>query len=104
MMQSVKDFMRGQPDEVKKELNSIILKLEIEGTLSMPFGEKVDDRKLFAIRVIHTANIRVFYVYGIADTIFGIHGYVKTTQDIPKKEKRYARKVLKQLIQGGLVK
>lgn len=46
----------------------------------------------------------IFYVYGIQDFIFGIHGYVKKTQDIPEREKEYARKVLRQLINGGLVK
>lgn len=104
MMQAVKDFMRMQSGEAKKELNGIICKLEAEGVLSMPYAEKLDGENLFAIRVIQAANIRVFYVYGIADVVFGIHGYVKKTQDIPEKEKRQARKVLKQLIQGGLVK
>ena len=104
MMQSVKDFMRGQSGEVKRELNGIIWKLETEGALSMPYGEKLEGENLFAIRVIQAGNIRVFYVYGVKDFVFGIHGYVKKTQNIPEKEMRYARKVLKQLIQGGLVR
>lgn len=104
MMQAVKDFMRDQSGDVKKELNGIIYKLEAAGVLEMPYGEKLDGENLFAIRVIQAANIRVFYVYGVRDYVFGIHGYVKKTQDIPEKEKKQARKVLKQLIQGGLVK
>lgn len=104
MMQSVKDFMRDQSGDAKQELNAIIWKLEAEGALSMPYAEKLDGENLFAIRVIQAANIRIFYVYGIADIVFGIHGYVKKTQEIPEKEMRYARKVLRQLIQGGLVK
>ena len=104
MMQNVKDFMRDQSGDAKQELNSIIWKLEAEGALTKPFGEKVDGEDLFAIRVIQAANIRIFYVYGIADFVFGIHGYVKKTQDIPEKEMRQARRILKQLIQGGLVK
>ena len=104
MMQPVKDFMREQSGDAKKELNGIIWKLEAEGALSMPYAEKLDGENLFAIRVIQAANIRIFYVYGIADIVFGIHGYVKKTQEVPEKEMRYARKVLRQLIQGGLVK
>ena len=104
MMQNVKDFMREQSGDAKKELNGIICKLEINGSLQMPYGEKLEGENLFAIRVIQAANIRIFYVYGIADFVFGIHGYLKKTQDIPEKEIQYARKVLKQLIQGGLVK
>lgn len=104
MMQAVKDFMRDKPGEVKKELNGIIFKLETAGVLAMPYGEKLDGENLFAIRVIQAANIRVFYVYGINNVVFGIHGYVKKTQEIPEKEKEQARKILKQLIKGGLVK
>ena len=104
MMLPVRDFMRDQPGDVKQELNGIIWKLETEGALSMPYGEKLEGENLFAIRVIQAGNIRVFYVYGVKDFVFGIHGYVKKTQNIPEKEMRYARKVLKQLIQGGLVR
>ena len=104
MLQTVKEFMRGQSGDAKQELNGIIWKLETEGTLTMPYAEKLEGENLFAIRDIQAANIRIFYVYGIADLVFGIHGYTKTTQDIPEKDKRYARKVLKQLIEGGLVK
>lgn len=104
MLRAVRDFMREQPGEVKKELNGIVWKLETDGALTMPYGEKLDGEDLFAIRVIQAANVRVFYVYGIQDIVFGIHGYVKKTQDIPEKEKSQARKVLKQLIKGGFVK
>lgn len=103
MLQSVKDFMRDQPGCVKQELNGIIYRLECLGTLSAPYTEKVEN-EIFAIRVIQTANIRVFYVYGIKDRIFGIHAYVKKTQEIPKKELKYAQKVLKILLREGVVK
>lgn len=104
MLPSVKDFMRDQSGDAKQELNGIICKLEAAGVLEMPYGEKLDEKNLFAIRVIQAANIRIFYVYGMRDYIFGIHGYVKKTQYIPEKEKKQARMVLKQLIHGGLVK
>ena len=74
MMQNVKDFMREKDGDIKQELNNIIYRLEMEGTLSMPYGEKLSGEDLFAIRVMQTANIRIFYVYGIQDFIFGIHG------------------------------
>ena len=104
MLQGVKDFMRDQPGEVKQELNGIVWRLETEGALSMPYGEKLEGEDLFAIRVIQAANIRIFYAYGIRDFVFGLHGYVKKTQDIPEKEKKQARKVLKKLMDGGLIR
>ncbi len=104
MMQSVKDFMREQPGEVKKELNGIIFMLERSGVLEMPYGEKISGENLFAIRVIQSGNVRVFYVYGVRNAIFGIHAYEKKTEQIPGKDMQYARKVVKQLLQGGLLK
>ena len=83
MMQPVKDFMREQSGDAKQELNSIIWKLEVEGALTMPFGEKISGDNLFAIRVIQTANLRVFYVYGVHDLVFGIHGYIKKQNIYP---------------------
>jgi len=50
--------------------------LEQEGRLSAPLGEKVN-KTLFAIRIITAGNIRIFYVYGEENKIYGIHGYVK---------------------------
>lgn len=104
MLQAVKDFMREQSGDIKQELNNIIWRLETEGALVMPYGEKVSGENLFAIRVIQTGNIRVFYVYGINDIVYGIHAYTKKTQTIPREHKEYANKVLKALITGGLVK
>ena len=104
MLQGVKEFLREQPGDVKQELNGIIWKLETEGALSMPYGEKLTGENLFAIRVIQAANIRIFYVYGLRNFVFGLHGYVKKTQEIPEHEKAQAQKALKELIQGGFIR
>ena len=104
MMQCVKDFMRDQSGDAKKELNGIIWKLEVEGVLSMPYAEKLDGENLFAIRVIQTANIRVFYVYGIRNLIFGIHAYTKKTEQIPDSERRKAERMVKLLRQRGAIR
>ena len=104
LMNPVKDFLRDLPGDVKQELNSLIWMLESDGYLEYPYGEKIGgDDDLFAIRVIQTGNIRVFYVYGLHDIVYGIHGYVKKTEKIPKKELKQARIVLKLLIEGGLI-
>ena len=104
MMQAVKDFMREQSGDIKQELNGIIWRLEMDGSLEMPYGEKITGENLFAIRVIQTGNIRVFYVYGVADYVFGIHAYTKKTQTIPEKELNYARKVARDLKLKGVIK
>ena len=99
----VTDFLAGQSAEINAEYRAIVLKLETEGRLSMPFGEKLKGEDLFAIRVINVGNVRVFYVYGKADTIYGIHGYTKKTQTIPQKELKQARRMAKALKQVGLI-
>ena len=104
MMQPVRDFMRDQSGDAKQELNGIIWKLETEGALSMPYAEKLDGENLFAIRVIQAANIRVFYVYGVKDLVFGIHGYTKKTEQIPDCERRKAERMVKLLRQRGAIK
>jgi len=97
----VKDFFRSQSPEVRQEFDAIVWKLEQYGYLNYPYGEKVEGEDLFAIRVIHAGNVRVFYVYGRDDLVYGIHGYVKKTESIPAKEMKQARKMLKLLTQRG---
>ena len=105
MLDKVKDFLRKQSGAVKQELNSIIWVLEQDGYLTYPYGEKIEgDDDLFAIRVMQSGNIRVFYVYGLNDFVFGLHAYVKKTEHIRSKELREARKALHELISGGFIK
>lgn len=103
LLDRVKAFLRDQPGEVKQELNGLIFQLEQDGYLNYPNAEKIEGEDLFALRVIQTGNIRVFYVYGLYDVIYGIHGYVKKTEQIPENELKQARKLLRQLIQGGCI-
>ena len=97
----VKDFFREQSEDVKREFDTIVLKLERDGHLNYPYGEKIEGEGLFAIRVMQSGNIRVFYVYGRYDIVYGIHGYVKKTESIPAKELKQARRMLKLLTQRG---
>ena len=90
-------FMSQQPDSVRIEYDLIVEKLEAEGRLAMPEGEKIAGENLFVIRVIRAGNVRVFYVYGADDFVYGIHAYVKKTRQIPKQEIALARKLAKVL-------
>jgi len=99
---NVESFMATQSEEINLEYQDIVDELEETGYLRMPTGEKVND-DLFSMRIMQAGNVRVFYVYGKNDTIFGIHGYVKKTQQIPHKELALAIKKWKQLRKGGYV-
>ena len=54
----VTGFLAGQSAEINAEYRELVLKLETEGRLSMPFGEKLKGEDLFAIRVINAGNVR----------------------------------------------
>ena len=101
LLDRVKDFFRDQPEAVKQEFDAIVWKLEQDGKLTYPYGEKIEGEGLFAIRVIQSGNIRVFYVYGLYDRVYGIHGYVKKTEFIPDHELKQARRMIKLLKQRG---
>ena len=96
-------FMAQQTQDVQDEYLGIVDKLEKEGRLQMPFGEKIKGKNLFAIRVINAGNVRVFYVYGKNDRVFGISGYQKTTRTIPRCELKLARKISKALKKEGVI-
>ena len=96
-------FMSGQNAAVNAEYREIVRRLELDGRLSMPFGEKLKGENLFAIRIINAGNVRVFYVYGKGDNIYGIHGYVKKTRTIPQCEIRLARRFVKEIKEAGLI-
>jgi len=96
-------FIAGQELAIQDEYRAMVDMLETDGRLSMPFGEKLQGENLFAIRVIHAGNVRVFYVYGKNDIVYGLSGYVKKTQIIPMAELDLARKIAKLLKQGGLI-
>jgi phage-related protein len=93
-LQQVLDFIERQNADIKLEYNEIVGRLEKDGRLTMPFGEKVET-PLFAIRVISAGNIRVFYIYGKDNQVYGIYAYEKKTGKIPKKELDHAKSIVK---------
>ncbi len=103
-LSAVTEFMVRQADAVNIEYAEIVGKLEAAGMLEMPFAEKIQGKNLFAMRVIHAGNVRIFYVYGTGDSVFGIHAYEKKTRSIPEHEMKRAVKILKAMRQEGLVK
>ena len=95
-------FFKTQSSNVKNEYDVIVNILEQEGKLNDPIGEKVN-KTLFAIRIITAGNVRIFYVYGKENKIYGIHGYVKKTREIPKNELATSNKVCKELKKLNLI-
>jgi phage-related protein len=101
-LNKVIDFFKSQNEGINKEYKVIINILELEGRLTAPLGEKVN-KTLFAIRIIQTGNVRVFYLYGKENYIYGIHAYVKKSKEIPIKEIKIATKIAKELKKENLI-
>ena len=64
--------------------------------LRMPFTKKVDDR-VWELRVEGKVSLRIFYTK-IGKKYILIHGFVKKTNKIPKKEIKIAFAKIKKLI------
>lgn len=62
MTQAARDFAQTLTDKARKKLAFIWCKLETEGSLIAPYGERVNN-ELFAIRIMVEQNIRFFYFY-----------------------------------------
>ena len=94
---AVADFIEAQPADVQREYVLIVGKLEADGFLQAPFGEKVEPG-LFAMRIrAADGNVRIFYGYVAANVVYGIHGYVKKTGRIPQHELEQARRIARRL-------
>lgn len=73
-------------------------KLEEDGRLVSPYGEKVEGRDdLFAIRIRHGQNVMFFYCYAVGDIVWVLSGFEKKTEKTPPVEIRKALKIKKEL-------
>lgn len=80
-------FAESMPEREQIRLRRIVARLEDDGYLVAPFGEKVEGyANLFAIRIASGRNIRFFYAYAIVDVVWILSGYEKKRQSIPARE------------------
>jgi phage-related protein len=92
-------FVNEQPEGIQNGYLQIVNMLEKAGYLVEPFGKKLE-KDLFEIRVRHEQNIRIFYFYHVDDIVYGVHGFVKKTQQTPTCELKTARKIIKLIKRG----
>lgn len=78
-----------------KVLRTIDLLQKFGSQLGMPQSKKVD-RKLFELRIRGVQEVRIFYTFKNNKAIL-LHGYLKKSQKIPKKELQAAQECLLRL-------
>lgn len=71
-------------DTVAKTIHVIELLEKFENTLGMPHSKMVS-RGIYELRIHGSQNVRIFYAFYKNKTIL-LHGFIKKTPRIPKKE------------------
>ena len=83
-----REFLFSLPEDIHEQFTMICRRLEKDGFLVSPYGEKVEGYdNLFAIRIVSGDNVRFFYFY-VVDSIriWVLNGYTKKKKKIPKNE------------------
>ena len=88
----VAKFIESLGDDLIDKISSLI---EVLGENNGQLGN-VDSKSLgnglFELRLVGSINIRIFYCFH-KETIYLLHGIIKKTQKIPKREIDFARKM-----------
>jgi phage-related protein len=93
---SIEQFILSlEKSTIARTLRMIDLLEEFGYKLGMPHGKKVD-KNLFELRISSTQEIRIFYTFH-KNIVVLLHGFVKKSQKIPKRELLTALRRLKVL-------
>ena len=95
-LEKVSEFIDSLGIDLKKKVESITTMLEEKGHLiDMPFSKALG-KGLFELRIIQAEHIRIFYCFH-GGKAYLLHGFVKKTWRIPKRELEKAH-VLKSIV------
>ena len=93
---SLEGFIKSlQKPTIAKVLRTINLLEKFGQKLGLPHTKKISTR-LFELRVLGKQEVRIFYSFHKSQ-IFLLHGFVKKSQKIPRREIRVALQKLKLL-------
>lgn len=85
-------FIESLDNDLKdKTLSFVDVLKENNGLLGSPDSKSLG-RGLFELKIISSISLRIFYCFH-KDAIYLLHGIVKKSQKIPKREIDFARKM-----------
>lgn len=88
----VNEFIESlQPQTKAKLIRQVELLEEFGPQLSMPHAKPIGGG-LFELRVRGKQEVRIIYIYVETNTVYLLHGFLKKSQSIPKKEINIAKK------------
>lgn len=98
LTRQAQEFAETLGAQAQMQFVTIRRKLEEDGRLVSPYGEKVEGHdELFAIRLRQGQNVRFFYCYADGDIVWVLSGFEKKTQKTPPAEIRKALKIKREL-------
>ncbi len=93
----VEKFILDLDDNISSRVERMVDLLEKHGyELSMPHSKSLRDG-LFELRVLGERPIRILYTFRYG-RICIVHGFFKKTQQVPKHEIDYARRIAKEIV------
>lgn len=97
----VEKFLKGLEPQLKiKVYRHIDMLKEYGFNLSMPFSKRLS-KNFYELRILGTVNVRIFYA-SVGDSIWLLHGFLKTTHRIPSRHLKLGYQRLKDLTQYKL--
>ena len=101
IIKPVKKFLKSLEPHLKKKVYRHIGILKEYGLdLAMPFSKRLA-KDLHELRILGIVNVRIFYTPQ-KDSIWLIHGFIKSTHKIPIRRMELGYKRLKDLTQYNL--
>lgn len=83
----VKEFIDSLTEKQQRKLTRVISYIEEYGlTVVIPHVKKLTGTSLWEIRILGRDNIRVLYAGIDSNSILLLHGFIKKSQDTPRKE------------------
>lgn len=80
-------FLNSLSERQQRKILRILASIKTYGlTTAIPHIKKFTSTSLWEIRILGQDNIRVLYAALVSDRILLLHGFVKKTQQTPKKE------------------
>ena len=82
-----KKFIESLTAKQRRKIARVLNYIEEYGLLTaIPHVKKLSSTPLWEIRILGKDNIRVFYASVLEDAILLLHGFIKKSQQTPRKE------------------
>jgi len=92
----IQTFVDRAPVKARAHLAHVLdLLTKLGNELRLPFSRSLGGQ-LFELRTLGNPQLRLLYAFYKGQAVI-LHGFVKKTQQTPKKELEYARKILRSL-------